>query len=246
VPENLNWDAWIGAAPMRPYKKEVYHSFKWRGWWDFGAGALGDMACHTMDGIFWALDPGHPTSVEVLEASEPTSEAFPNKSVIKWEYPARGRRPGFVSYWYDGNVKPPRPEMLEAGRDLPGTGNLFIGTKATIMISGDYGDSPRIIPEAKMKEIGKPPKMLDRSVGHYKEWFLACKGEKPLDFPKSNFLYAGPFTESILLGNVALKMGVGKKLFWDGPNLKVTNLPEANKYINKEYRKGWFFPEAVI
>jgi predicted dehydrogenase len=246
VPDTLNWDSWIGPAPMRPYKKDTYHNFKWRGWWDFGAGALGDMACHTQDGIFWALDPGHPISVEVLEATEPTLEQFPNKSIIKWEYPAKGDRPGFVSYWHDGNLKPNRPADLEEGRNLPGTGNLFVGTKGTIMIAGDYGDSPRIIPEAKMKEIGKPPKMLERSEGHYKEFFLAAKGDKPIDYPKSNFAYAGPMSESILLGNVALKVGVGKKLIWDGPNLKVTNIPEANKYVNKEYRKGWDFGGANI
>ena len=108
------------------------------------------------------------------------------------------------------------------------------------MIQGDYGDSPRIIPETKLKEIGKPPKMLERSPGHYKEFYLAAKGEKNLDFPKSNFLYAGPMCESILLGNVALKFP-GKKLAWDGPNLTVTNIPEANKFINKEYRPGWRF-----
>jgi len=240
VPENLNWDVYCGPAPLRPYKKDVYHGFKWRGWWDFGAGALGDMACHTMDGIFWALDPGHPSSVECTEASEPTGETFPKKSVIRWEYPARGSRPALLSYWYDGGNKPKRPAELEPDRNLPETGNLFIGTKATIMIQGDYGDSPRIIPETKLKEIGKPPKMLERSPGHYKEFYLAAKGEKNLDFPKSNFLYAGPMCESILLGNVALKFP-GKKLAWDGPNLTVTNIPEANKFINKEYRPGWRF-----
>jgi hypothetical protein len=201
------------------------------------------MACHTQDGIFWALDPGHPISVECIEASEPTGETFPKKSVIRWEYPAKEGRPAFASYWYDGGLKPNRPKELEEGRNLPETGNLFIGAKATIMIQGDYGDSPRIIPEAKMREIGKPPRMLERSPGHYREFFLACTGEKPIDFPKSNFAYAGPMSESILLGNVALK-APGKKLLWDGPNLKVTNMPELNKYINKEYRKGWDFRMA--
>ena len=241
VPASLNWDAWIGPAPMRPFKKDVYHPFKWRGFWDFGAGALGDMACHTMDGLFWALDPGHPISVECTEASEPTGDVYPKKSIIKWEYAARNGRPAFASFWYDGGNKPPRPAELEADRNLPETGNLFIGTKATIMIQGDYGDSPRIIPEAKMKEIGKPPRMLERSPGHYREFYMAVAGEKPIDFPKSNFSYAGPMSESIILGNVALKAGVGKKLMWDGPNLQVTNMPEMNKYVNKEYRNGWDF-----
>jgi predicted dehydrogenase len=246
VPPNLDWDCWLGPAPKRPYKGPEsgdgpgpYHWFNWRGWWDFGAGALGDMACHTMDGVWASLEPGYPRSVEVIACTPITDEAFPNASMLKWEFPRNAWRPGFTAYWYDGRLRPPRPVELEVGRRVPDTGNLFVGTKATIMVQGDYCDSPRIIPESKMKEIGKPPKMLERSPGHVEEWAMAAKGEKPLDFARSNFAYAGPFTETVLLGNIALR--VGKRLEWDGPNLRFTNVPEANAFVTKEYREGWRF-----
>jgi predicted dehydrogenase len=239
VPESLNWDVWLGPAPTRPYKAKTYHAFAWRGWWDFGAGALGDMACHTMDGLFWALDPGHPTAIEPVASTPINNETYPKSSIVKWEFPAKGSRAAFAAYWYDGGLKPSYPPAFEYGRKLPDTGNLFIGTKASILVSGDYGESPRIFPESKMKEIGKPPKVLERSPGHQREWVMACVGEKPLDFPKSNFAYSGPMTETITLGNVALR--VGRRIEWDAANLKVTNLPEANQYISKEYREGWKF-----
>ncbi len=240
VPSNLDWDVWLGPAPERPYKKGVYHPFKWRGWWDFGCGALGDMACHLMDGLFWALDPGYPSAVEPLTYSAFNDETFPKASVVKWEFPRRGRRKAFTAYWYDGGLFPRLPEHLELGRRIPrGGGNIFVGTKASLLVGGSYGNSPRIIPEAKMKEIGKPPKMLERSPGHVKEWVMACRGEKPIDYPKSNFFYAGPMSETILLGNVALR--VGRRLEWNGENMKIKNLPEAEQYLTKEYRQGWKF-----
>jgi predicted dehydrogenase len=217
VPASLNWDVWLGPAPVRPFKKGVYHQFNWRGWWDFGCGALGDMACHTMDGIFWALDPGYPTVIEPIALTAVNNETFPKASMIKWEFPAKGERAAFSAYWYDGGLMPTTPPELEYGRKLITTGNLFLGTKASLLVGGDYGDSPRIIPEAKMQE--------------------AVAGEKPIDFPKSNFDYAGPFTETVLLGNIALR--VGRRLEWDGPNMRFTNIPEANAYLTKEYREGW-------
>lgn len=237
VPEALNWDAWLGPAPSRPFKEGVYHAFKWRGWWDFGAGALGDMACHTMDGMFWALEPGHPTSIEPIARSAVNNETFPNASIVKWVFPRKSWRPGFVAYWYDGGLSPQIPADLEFDRSLPSTGNLFMGTKASLMVSGDYGNSPRIYPETKMKEIGKPPQLLERSPGHVKEWVMAAAGIAPLDYPKSNFAYAGPFSETVLLGNVALR--VGRRLEWDGEALRCTNVPAANEYVSKEYRAGW-------
>lgn len=244
VPSNLDWDVWLGPAPVRPYKGPApgqrngpYHQFNWRGWWDFGAGALGDMACHTMDGLFWALDPGYPTAVEPVVATPITNEAFPTASGVKWEFARRGLRRPLVAYWYDGGLLPPLPPELEAGRRLPPTGNLFRGTKASMLVSGDYGESPRIIPEAKMKAIGKPAKLLERSPGQMEEWVQACLGEKPIDYTGSRFAYAGPMTETILLGNVALR--IGRRLEYDGANLRFTNVSEANQYITKEYRSGW-------
>jgi len=249
VPDTLDWDLWLGPAPKRPYKGERtedpdkgkgwYHPFAWRGWYDFGCGSLGDMGCHTLDGVFWAMDPGYPTAVEPVAIKDFKPETFPSAAILKWEFPAKGKRPAFAAYWYDAGLIPGRPIELEKDRKMPKTGNLFIGTKAKLLVSGDYGDSPRIIPESRMKEIGKPPKMLERSPGHYEEWYMAVKGEKPYDFPKSNFSYAGPMTETVNLGNVALR--VQQRIEWDGPNLKVTNLPEANEYITKKYRQGWKF-----
>ncbi len=254
MPPTVNWDVWLGPAPVRPFKKGAYHPFSWRGWWDFGCGALGDMACHTMDGVWWALDPGMPTSIEPIAATPSTADAYPKASVIKWEFPAREigapgpntnghaktwMRPAFTSYWYDGGLMPAFPPHLELGRKLGSTGNLFIGTKASIMVTGDYGDSPRVIPEDRMKEIGKPPQLLERSPGHVREWIMAIAGEKPNTYPGSNFAYAGPFTETIVLGNVALRMG--RKLDWDGVNMKFPNCPDAEQYLTKEYRDGWKF-----
>lgn len=239
VPSNLNWDVWIGPAPLRPYKNGVYHRFAWRGWWDFGCGALGDMACHIMDGMFWALEPGHPTSVEPIAMTPMNNETFPKASIVRWQFPAQGARKAFTAFWYDGELMPPLPPELEAGRKLASGGNLFVGTKATILVSGDYGNSPRIIPEARMKEIGKPPTMYERSPGQVDEFVLAATGQQPLDYPKSNFNYAGPMSETILLGNIALRMG--RRLEWDGSKMAFTNNDEANQYLRREYREGWKF-----
>lgn len=237
VPDEVAWDLWLGPAPLRPYKERVYHPFNWRGWWDFGAGALGDMACHTMDGMFWALDPGHALAIEPVARTAVNNETFPTASIVKWEFPRKGRRPAFVAYWYDGGLMPTIPRELEFGRRLPSTGNLFMGTKASLLVSGDYGNSPRVFPETRMREIGKPPQLLERSPGHIKEWVMAAAGVAPLDFPQSNFAYAGPFSETVLLGNVALRLG--RRLAWDGPKMQFTNVPEANQYLTKEYREGW-------
>jgi len=239
VPATLDWDVWLGPAPQRPFKNGAYHPFSWRGWWDFGVGALGDMACHTMDGVFWALDPGHATSVEPVASTPVNNETLPNASIIKWTFPATSKRPGFAAYWYDGSLHPGAPIDLELGRQMPNTGNLFVGTKASLLVSGDYGNSPRIIPESKMREVGKPPKMLERSPGHFKEWILACAGEKPIDYPKSNFAYSAPMTESILVGNIALRLG--RRLEWNGEKMEFTNVPDANQYVTKDYRPGWKF-----
>ena len=148
-------------------------------------------------------------------------------------------RAAFPAYWYDGGLKPPFPPELEYGRHIPDTGNLFLGTKGAILVAGDYGDRPRIIPESRMKDVGKPPQLLERSPGHVKEWVMAARGEKPADFARSNFAYAAPMTETILLGNIALR--VGRRLKWDGDRMEFTNVPEANEYVTKVYREGWKF-----
>ncbi|MHC4068966.1 MAG: Gfo/Idh/MocA family protein [Planctomycetota bacterium] len=245
VPEGLDWDRWIGPAPYRPYHP-AYHPMLWRGWWDFGTGGLGDMACHNLDAPYWALNLGYPTSVEAsasIYVPEVTwdkpvnTESYPRASIVRYEFPARGDMPPVKLTWYDGGLTPPRPAELEKGRQMGNMfgGVIFIGDKGKIMGGGHGGVGARIIPESKMKEYKRPPKTIARSVGHYVEWLNAIKTGQAAG---SNFDYAGPFTEVVLLGNVALRM-MHEKLDYDGPNMKVTNIPEANKYIHREYRKGW-------
>jgi len=233
VPETLDWNLWLGPAPERPYHP-CYLPFTWRGWWDFGSGVLGDIGCHQFAPIFRALKLGYPTSVEAC-SSGVNAETAPLASMVRYEFPARGDMPPLKLTWYDGGLMPARPEELEEGLRFGNADeNLFIGDKGKML-------GHRLIPEAKSKEYGKPPKVLPRSPGHHKEWMNACKGGDPAG---SNFDVSGPLTEVVLLGNVALRMGKqlyekGLKLHYDGPNMKVTNLPEANKYIRVEYREGW-------
>ena len=233
VPPGLDWDLWLGPAPKRPYHL-AYTPYNWRGWWDFGTGAIGDMACHNMDPAFCALKLGHPASVEG-SATNINSETTPFGSVVHYQFPARGDMPPVKVTWYGGGLMPPRPEELEPGRKLTGGGNgiLFVGDKGKIMCGG-WGGNPRIIPETKMRAYKRPPKTIPRSKGHHRDWIDACKTGKPAS---SDFDYAGPMTEVILLGNVALR--TTEKLSWDGANMKATNMPQADKYIRREYHNGW-------
>jgi predicted dehydrogenase len=225
VPTTLDWDLWLGPAPYRPYNP-AYVPFTWRGWWDFGTGALGDMGCHGFDPIFRALKLGHPISVEAT--STPVfAETYPLASVVRYKFPARGDMPPVELTWYDGGLKPAIPDELEPGRKFGKRGVIYIGDKGKMM-------NGRIIPEKKMQEYEKPPKTLPRSAGHYKEWVEACKGGKPAG---SNFDFAALVTEVVLLGNIALR--TGEKLYWDGPSMEITNVPEANQYLQTEYRQGW-------
>ena len=233
VPSTLDWDLWLGVAPYRPFHPD-YMPFKWRGWWDFGCGALGDLGCHILDVPFWALELTAPTSIESHSTSV-NDETGPEAETIEYEFPARDGKPPVKLTWYDGGRMPPRPVELEEGRKMGDNngGVLLVGEKATIM-SGCFGDGARIIPEAKMKAYKKPPQTLTRSKGHYTDWILACKGGDPAS---SNFDYAGPLTETTLLGNVAVRAGC--KLYWDSKQMKFTNNKDANKYVHFEYRKGW-------
>ncbi len=234
VPEGLDWDLWLGPAPARPYN-HVYLPFVWRGWFDFGTGAIGDMGCYSFDTIFRVLKLGPPASVEA-SSTRVLPETFPQASLLRFDFPARGDMPAVRIHWYDGGLTPPRPEGLQEGRDLTGEDNeglLFVGDRGTIMC-GFSGEEPRLLPESKMKTFQPPPKTLPRSIGHEREWIEACKGGKP---GGANFEFEAPVTETILLGNVALR--TGKKLYWDGPGMKVTNVPTAQPYVSPEYRQGW-------
>ena len=234
VPKNLEWDLWIGPAPYRDYHTHL-HPFQWRGWWDFGTGALGDMGCHFWDSAFWALTLGHPETVEAVEEGN-SQETGPNSSIITYQFPARGAHlPPVTVKWWDGGKLPPRPAELEKGTKFPRNGSMFVGEKGKILVND--AASPRIIPEAKMKETKLPDPFIPRSPGHKKEWLEAVRGGKAAG---SNFTdFAGPLTEVVLLGNLAVRSG--RKLQWDGRNLKATNCPEADKYIRRPYRKGWDF-----
>ena len=233
VPDTLDWDLWLGPAPRRPYHP-AYLPFKWRGWWDFGTGALGDIGCHALDPVFRALKLGAPISVQA-SSSRVNKETFPLASMITYRFPARGDMPPLKLVWYDGGIRPPRPEDLEEGERMGDNGRLLMGDKG--MILGN-----RIIPESRRKEYKEPEKTIPRSPGHYVEWINAAKGKGPM--PGSNFGWAGPLAEAVLLGNVALRVGLREKLtrarlLWDPVAFKITNVPEANEYLHRPYREGW-------
>ena len=231
VPETLDWDLWIGPAPHRPYHP-AYAPYNWRGWWDFGTGAIGDMACHNLDPAFWALNLGSPISAEA-SCSGLDSENVPFGALYLYEFPARGVMPPVTLKWYDGGLMPPRPRELEEGRSMGDEGVYLVGDKGVLMCGG-WAESPRIIPESKMAAYKRPPQTIPRVQGHHRDWIDACKGGGPAS---SHFDYAGPLTETVLLGNVALR--TGKKIYWDGPNLKATHAPEAGPYIKPAFREGW-------
>lgn len=224
VPDTLDWNLWLGPATERPYHP-AYLPFKWRGWWDFGTGALGDMGCHYFHPIFVALKLGHPTRIQA-DTTPVNSETYPSASTVTYEFPARGDMPPVQVTWYDGGRLPDRPEGLEEGREIkPGGGVYYSGTKG-VLFNG------RLVPESRMEDRGKPPQKLPRSPGHYVEWIQACKGGQPAG---SNFDMASLVTSTVLLGNIAIR--TGKALEWDGK--RITNEPEANQFLQREYRAGW-------
>jgi len=234
VPETLDWNLWLGVAPKRPYHS-CYVPFKWRGWWDFGCGAIGDMACHTMDAPFWALDLKAPISVEA-EVDGGNEETAPAGSIITYQFAARGDMPPVTLKWYDGTKQPPRPKDLEPDRKMSKSGMYMVGDKGTIMDTTDYCNSPRLIPESRMKDFKRPPRTIPRvpESNPYKEWIRACKGGPMCG---SHFDYAGLLTETALLGNVAIRSG--KKFFWDGMNrwtISIAGHPEITRYLRKTYR----------
>jgi predicted dehydrogenase len=248
VPDHLDWDAWIGPAPFRE-RHDNLHRFQWRGWLDFGTGAIGDMGAHTMDNVFWAMDPGDTATIECTRADNRNDETYPSRAIYKWEFAATDARPAFALYWYEGGLKPPRPEATKddrmfKGRDLAASGGLYIGSKGSFYFFGDYCGQPMLIGEKFRRDTLQAIKdksiKLDRiapSIGHHREWMEACKGQRKWDYPLASFMYGGPLTETMLLGNVALR--VGKKLTWDAKKLRCTDCDEAEQYLKRSYRKGW-------
>ncbi|MCH8149429.1 MAG: Gfo/Idh/MocA family oxidoreductase [Planctomycetes bacterium] len=226
IPSTLDWDLWLGPAPERPYHA-VYHPFKWRGFWDFGTGALGDMACHNTDTAYWALKLADPIAVEA-KSSAINLETAPKWSTIRYEFPQRGSLPPVNLTWYDGGKKP--PAELAPGVKLGTNGSIFVGDNATLFVPHYWGEGKIVKGEA----APRPKQSIPDSPGHYQEWINACKGGPPA---LSNFDNAGPLTEMVLLGNIALR--TGKRCKWDPKTLSVPGVPEADMLIRNEYRKGW-------
>jgi predicted dehydrogenase len=233
VPSTLDWDLWLGPAPMRPYH-QAYHPGVWRCWWDFGCGMMGDRGAHTLDPVFWALKLGHPTSVEATSL-DLNPDTHPVASIVTYRFSARGNLPPVKLVWYDG-LRAPRPMELEDGRRLGNVegGALFKGSKGKLM-AGVYGEAPRLIPESRMKEYEQPSKTIPRVPdSHELDWVRACKEGRQAG---ADFEYSGLLTEVCLLGNVARR--VDGRIEWDPVNMKVTNMPDADKYIRTPYREGW-------
>jgi predicted dehydrogenase len=237
VPEGLDWDLWLGPAPQRPFNR-AYLPFVWRGWADFGCGALGDMGSYSFDTIFRVLKLEAPVSVEA-SSTDRYEETYPMASIVRYNFPARDDMPPVKFTWYDGGLKPRRPDELEENRpfknDAEGEdeGLLFVGDRGKILCTFN-GGNPKLIPQSKMGSYKQPPKTLPRSPGNEREWLDACKGGKAK--PGGNFEFEGLVTETLLLGNVAA--GMAQKLTWDRSNLSV-NSEIAQKYVRPERRSGW-------
>jgi predicted dehydrogenase len=235
IPKTLDWDLFIGPAKWRPYN-EIYHPWNWRGWWDFGTGALGDMACHILDPVFKALKLEYPSSVQ--GSSTPVNtESAPNAEFVKYEFPRRDNlpqvgMPEVTVHWYDGGLMPPRPDELEAGEQMGDNdgGCVFYGTRGKIMC-GTYGKNPTLLPTKEMAHFEQPEKKIRRipealNGGHEQDWIRACKEDKSVRLEaSSNFNYSGPLNEMVVMGVLAVRLqSLQRKLLWDGPNMRFTNI----------------------
>lgn len=233
VPGTLDWDLWLGPAPLRPYHP-CYHPRTWRAWLDFGCGMMGDRGAHTLDPIMWALDLDAPSSIEGSSTGL-TAEMHSLASAVRYEFPAKGSRPAVAVNWYDG-LRPPRPSEL-GEEDVLGAddgGALFKGTDG-YLTCGTYGQSPRLLPAARMKDFTPPAPTLRQPEGsHEFEWCDAIRNNRKAN---TDFSYSGPLTEIALLGNIAKR--VTKKLYWDAAKLAFTNSPEATALVRQAYREGW-------
>jgi len=245
VPKHVSWDLFVGPAPIRPYTPGI-HPFSWRGWLDYGTGALGDMACHTANMAFMALKLGYPLSVEAKDVIGLNPETFPTQAQVTWQFPARGDMGPLAFHWYEGQYRGRKKlpadallnKVLKPGEKPSDSGSILVGEKGILYSPNDYGAEYRLIMNPGF-EVKKPAPSLARNgkgdLGMKQEWVEAIKGGPK---PFSNFDYAAMLTEVILLGNIAMTR-MGTKLMWDGPNLKFTNDAEATKLVRREYRQGW-------
>jgi len=236
VPAGWNWDLWIGPREFRPYHPS-YAPYNWRGWWAFGGGSIGDMACHNMDPAVLALKLEHPLSVEATSTGV-DAEVTPFGGIYHYRFGPRGDMPPLKLTWYDGGLRPPTPDGLDPNdpKQRLGQGHdgiLFVGDKGYLTSAG-WSGMPRLLPLSLHNDYQRPAKTLPRSKGHHADWLAACKGGPPAS---ANFEYSARLTELVLLGNVAMR--TKKKLLWDGLNMKATNAPEADQFIKEQYRQGW-------
>jgi predicted dehydrogenase len=241
VPEGLDWDLYLGPAQPVPYHP-IYHPFSWRGWVDFGVGALGDMGAHLIDHPYWALGLTYPASIEATSTpwgmgKDDKPAAYPQATTVHYEFPARGSQPPVKLMWYDGGLMPRRPEALPDAVELNRTGGVIMVGEKGLLMHETYGRNPRLFPEGLREEAAKVPQKYPRiTTSHEMNWANAAMGRGEAASP---FEYAAPLTETMLLGIVALRTGQGKKLYYDAENMHVTNAPEANQYLHREYRAGW-------
>lgn len=260
VPKGMHWDEYIGPAPYRDYHDDI-HPHEWHGWYDFGNGSIGNMGCHVLDGLFWALKIEHPDSIEVEELRGGSDERYPTGSRIRWDIPARADMPAMKAFWYEGlhkNAKgepqgklraavgPDRnfpPLVAELQKKYPDeeldagdSGTLYVGDKG-IIFTGTYGDKMHVLPWETMKQIKAPEKSLPRPKDVFTDFIQAIQAGHTNT--AVSFEYGTRLTEFAILGNLAQKAGQGRKVEWDGPNMKVKNIPELNAWVKRDYRKGW-------
>ena len=258
VPAGLHWDNWIGPAPYRDFHSDL-HPHEWHGWYDFGNGSIGNMGCHVLDGVFWALKVEHPTRIEVEQMRGGSDERYPLGSRVRWDCPARGDMPALKAYWYEGlnettdagpvgslhaatgaarNLPPLLKELQKQYPDeeFDNSGSLYVGEKGVIY-TATYGGEMHIVPREKMREVPAPPKTLPRTKNIMTDFLEACRAGKTET--AAGFDYGARLTEFTLLANLAQHVGAGKKVEWDGPNMKVTNLTALNEWVTRPYRQGW-------
>jgi predicted dehydrogenase len=232
APSGLDWDLWLGPRHPRPFHP-AYFPVKWRDFWAFGGGAIGDFVCHDLDAACWALDLRDPVLIEGRPGSQMDSEISPHSELCYWKFGPRGDRPPVEVTWYDGGLRPRLPEGWPIEDEWPGRGSLFVGDKGVLICPG-LGARPRFIPEERNDSYEPPPKTIPRSKGHHRDWIDACKGGPPAS---SHFEYAARLTEILLLGILSLR--VGKAIAWDSARMKATNAPEADAIIREPCREGW-------
>jgi predicted dehydrogenase len=238
VPPTLKWDLWLGVAPVRPFKKGLYHPWSWRAWQDFSTGQLGDFGCHILDPVFMALDLTAPKTIEA-DAPPLNKETWARKSTVKYTFPGTRYTTGdeVVVTWYDGKGHKPKPEEigLSEKQKVPGAGSAFVGEKGTMVLP--HWADPQLHPADKFKDY-KMPSLGD--INHYTSWAHACLGDGTTH---SNFDYSGPLTETVLLGAVAIRFPK-EQLLWDSKAMEFTHHADATARLTKEYRKGWGLPKA--